>query len=227
VRPSLIDLAAAVALAIAPAALAAGCGSPSTCAELGPASGLGAKAARLRLEVYAASAQCSGGQVSSTEPPLQTADFTPAAPAAIDLPAGAFVVHMLAYQDAAMTVVIGEGCSLATISANQSTCLSLSLTPTGCTLLSHDNGVGSFYQSCAPLGTFDSTSAMLACTSAMLPGASCASRACSGGGSDQAICAKSGTDCTCWTYTGAGAGTLRNPAGGGCDCGRFGDPTWK
>jgi hypothetical protein len=222
-------LAAALALTLAifSAALLAGCGSPSTCAELGSTTGVAANAAALRLEVYAAgAAHCSASQVSTQALPLRSVDFAPTARLQLDLPPGVYVVHLLAYQDTAGGTLAGEGCSLASIGSNQSTCLSLNVTPAGCTVRSHSNGVNGTYQSCAALGAWDNGTATLACTSAALPGATCTTHTCSGGGANQAICG--GSDCTCWTYTGPNAGTVRNSPGGGCDCGQTGvDPTWN
>lgn len=220
------DPAAALALVIA--ALAAGCGSPSTCAELGAPSGLATQAARLRLEAYAPEqAACNGNQVATAAQPVAAADFAPTARAQLDLPPGAYVVHMLAYGDLAMTDLLGEGCSLTSVGSGQSTCLSLALAPAGCAPLAHENGLGGTYQSCAARGSYDGATAGLACASAMLPGATCADRTCSGGAGGRAICAKSVTDCTCWTYTGASAGTVHNAGGGSCDCGASGDPIWN
>lgn len=90
-----------------------------------------------------------------------------------------------------------------------------------CAPIVHSNGVGQTWQDCAPLGTYDGSEAMAACAAS---GGSCQPANCAGGAL-LAICAPSGSDCTCWTFYGPGAGHVR--AGVGCACALASDPVWR
>jgi hypothetical protein len=217
----------------------AGCHAASTCDSLGPATGVGASAARLRLEVYAATAaNCSGDEVTSSSLPLQVVEYRPDMPPAIPLKPGDVIVHLLAYADERENLLIGEGCRLTTIRAGDTACLALPLDPRdastasppgdggACTPIAHQTGLPNVtYSDC--VGTdvaVDGRRAGEACSAAGL--GSCSTIGCSGG-SGQAVCGRS-AGCTCWAFSGPTQGHVHvNSSGGNCSCGSISDPTWN
>lgn len=71
----------------------------------------------------------------------------------------------------------------------------------GCTVVTHDNGLGQHWQDCVPLGTYDETQALKAC--AAYDAGSCAQSA-GGCGAEQMVHPPGNN--TLWEYQGVGAG---------------------
>lgn len=204
----------------------ASCSSSAPCAELGAATGLGAGASILRVQIFPASARCEANHVAAGATPTRIVDVLPSEATPIELPPGELIVHVSAYADAGATMLIAEGCASTAITSGETTCLPLPLSApqqNGCTKLVHSNGLGQTYEDCAALGAHDARLATLACQAANL-GATCETKGCSGGSDATAVCARP-NDCTCWTYDGTGKGHVRTDRN--CTCGVDADPSWN
>ncbi len=118
----------AVALLVA-AAMAAGCGgNGKPCLAMGAMSDIVARAAVVRLDVYDAGARCAGGSVAEGAPPPSLSKVAAAGqPLTLDVPAGAHLLVLSAFADAAGTRLIGSACTTADVHAGQPLCLDLTL----------------------------------------------------------------------------------------------------
>jgi hypothetical protein len=164
-----------------------GCGNTS-CASLGPATGLDG-AALVVVSIYKAPASCAGNVITPADAkPIETHSGSPGAALSFSVGAGNVWVALRAYADTAGTKLIAEGCSLTTVHDNDTSCLSLPLVAVGdggaCTPLSHDDGIGQSYLDCAAVGPVSSHLAEEACTAFTSNGSDCVSLDCGGGGCD-------------------------------------------
>jgi hypothetical protein len=99
----------------------------------------------------------------------------------------------------------------------------------------HDNGVGGTFTDCTPLGTYDSTQATRAASSAAnIPGDLRGDLMCGfGPNTSVAICKVGPTNCACWTYAATGTFVPRighvtnNTVIANCLCPTTLDPGWN
>jgi len=95
----------------------------------------------------------------------------------------------------------------------------------GCTPVTHSNGVGQTWQDCVPLGTYEQSEAMKACVAATGSAAQCAVVGC-GSAVQNMVCVNSTSlPCDCWAYQSQSTG-VSGHVSTSCGCPGAGDPTW-
>lgn len=113
----------------------------------------------------------------------------------------------------------------------------LQLSPQCSPMYLHDDGVGDHWSDCTAPATWTSEQATVACTAnlggvAIGNGVHCVPTSCGGddGGAPSAVCTlangSAANACTCWNYTGPGAGHVKHSLSG-CVCASNSDPSWN
>lgn len=156
--------------------LVAGCGRKAqhTVCMGGTAGPLASGAALFELDDYGTTAHCNGALLDSDAVPVASRTFGAGAAIAMPLQPGAHTLVLLAWADAGATMLVGTGCTEATVGAGDQVCIDLTLSP------APDGGLGTPDFAGCTLDTVDNCGACgQRCDSINSQGASCSGAACS------------------------------------------------